>query len=328
MNELKEKEQIMRDYWLGALNLQQTEQFETDWFSNDDDAELLEIARAELIDDYLSKTLPETEYAQFENSFLLNNLEDVVMANSSLQISREEFVGLEKEIFFEGFFSRIRNFIRSPQIAIAVLLLACFGLWFKFYDNDSSQRIVRNAEPVGNLGSENKTNLDDPDANYNKKDALAAENEIKNTNIKTNEEIAKSQNPGVDQNSKIGKKQTTESSPTVPRQVVFLAVFRGSVKTVSLTNPKEIVTLKLMMPGLDKVYKNYVLKISDGGNNLVVKQDLGNKLTSKKSGEILMMPPLKGSLFKKNNIYKTYLVGIDENGNENELINYDSFKID
>jgi hypothetical protein len=332
MSGLNEKEQIMRDYWLGVLSSDQIDIFETNWFGNDDDAELLEIARADLIEDYLSKNLTETEYSQFEKNFLLNNLEDVVLAKSSLQISRETPTDLERGNFFERFLSNARNFISIPQIAVAVLLLVCFGLWFKFYYNNSSQEIAHHTEPVTNLeanirtDSENRTNPDADNANYNKKDV--AETEVKNVNTKTNKESDEAQNSGVNRNPNIIKKQSNESGVVVSRQVVFLTVFRGSVKTVSLSGHKEIVTLKLTMPGISKAYKNYQLKIYDAGNNLVVKQNLGNKLSLKKSGEILTMPPLKGSLFKKNNTYKTYLVGIDENNAENELINYDSFRIE
>ncbi|MGC2237748.1 MAG: hypothetical protein WA584_16410 [Pyrinomonadaceae bacterium] len=332
MNGLNEKEQRMRDYWLGILSSNQTDVFETDWFGNDEDAELLEIARADLIDDYLSENLTETEYSQFENNFLLNNLEDVVLAKSSLQISREKLADLGKQTFFESFFGNVRNFINIPQVAVAVLLLVCFGLWFRFYYNDASQEIAHRTEPVANLensigtDSDNRTNSDADDANYNKKDA--AETEVKNVNTKTNKESDEAQNSGVNRNSNNTKKQSNESAAVVNRQIVFLTVFRGSVKTINLTGNKEIVTLKLTMPGIDKAYKNYQLKIYDAGNNLVVKQDLGNKLSLKKSGAILTMPPLKGSLFKKNNTYKTYLVGIDENNAENELINYDSFRVE
>lgn len=334
MNGLNEKEQAMRNYWLGILTGSQTDFFETQWFGDDLDTELLEIARADLIDDYLSENLNEAELSQFEKNFLLDNLADVALAKASLQISMEHAGNSEKKDFFEGFRVSLRNFIRLPQIAAAVLLLVCFGLWFKFYDNDFSRQTAQNAEPPVNLentsraDSENGTNSDINRANHDNKDIVTADSEGKNENTGANKKSPEMQNPGINRNSKIIKKHPKDNTTDIKPQAVFLTVFRGSVKTVGFTDQQKFFTLKLTMPGIDKAYKNYQLKIYDEGNLLIVKQDLGSKLSLKKSGEILTMPPLECSLFKKNNLYKTHLIGIDENGEEIELISYDNFRIE
>lgn len=336
MNGLNEKEETMRNYWLGILSGSQTDFFETHWFANDDDTELLEIARADLIDDYLSENLTEAEISQFEKNFLLDNLADVALAKSSLEISRENFSNSEKTDFLERFLVSVRSFIRIPQIAAAVLLLVCFGLWFKFYYNDLSRQTAQNTEPpVVNLDktidadSETASNSDTTAADHAEKDILSDNDEAENANTGTNKESAETKNPGLNRNSsKTEKKRPKEDRTNIKQQVVFLTVFRGGVKTVGLTEQQKIVRLKLTMPGIEKAYKNYQLKIYDDAENLIVKQDLGSQLSLKKSGEVLTMPPLNVSLFKKNNLYKTYLIGIDENGEEIELIGYDNFRIE
>src|SRR5690349_1310230 len=133
MTELDKKEEAMRAYWLGSLSDPQVEVSEIEWFGNDEDTALLEFARNDLIDDYLNKNLATADRAQFEKYFLLNNLEDVAIAQSLLNTSGQEISTGEKLSFFELFFTNARKFIGVPQIAFAVLLLISFGLIFKFY---------------------------------------------------------------------------------------------------------------------------------------------------------------------------------------------------
>lgn len=330
MNEIEKKDQMMRAYWLGALSDEQTESFESDWFGNDDDTELLEMARADLIDDYLSASLSASERNRFEKNFLFNNAEDVALAKLSLQLSREKLSQRGRFGWIGGWIGEIRKLGKIPQIAAAaVLLLICFGLFYvMIFDRNSSGDLTKVSEPQANFDT-NITADETITANSDNKNTTAAnlapknnpDSQNKNSDIKPNKE------PIENRRTEENKKVTRENPAKINRQVVFLSVFRGEVKQVSLTNPKDFLTLKIVMPGIDKAYKNYEFRILDANNNLVVKQNLGNSLTTKKSGEIIAVPPLKGSILQKNNVYKTTLVGIDEKGKATELSNYDSFRI-
>ncbi|MCD9188597.1 MAG: hypothetical protein LUM44_19420 [Pyrinomonadaceae bacterium] len=326
MNAFDEKEQWMRSYWLGVLSEEQTESFEIEWFGSDEDAELLEIARADLIDDYLAKNLTADELNQFEKHFLLNNLEDIALAKSSLQISNETFARSGSGNFFKEFFGNIRGFFGVPQIAAAVLLVGCFGLFLKYYNNGSVPEIAKNVEPAND--SVNVNPVKNPpiqetnavtETNEEPKDVSA--NDSRNANVKTNKTAETNKAVNAD------KRPVNDGEAVRNRKVVFLMAFRGAVKTIDLENARDDLTLKLAMPGIDKAYQDYEMRIYDSENKLVVRQSLGKGLSSKKSGETITLPTLKGKVFEKNKTYKTSLVGIDEKNQANELSSYSDFKI-
>ncbi|HQU85670.1 MAG TPA: hypothetical protein PKY59_21220 [Pyrinomonadaceae bacterium] len=323
MNAFDEKEQKMKAYWLGELSEAETVSSEIEWFGTDEDAEMLEIVRADLIDDYLAETLNKSERNRFEKYFLLDNLEDVALAKTSLKLSREAVANSGKVNFFKEFFGGVRAFFGVPQIAAAVLLCGCVGLGFWAYFHKSPNEIAQNIEPkidAGNvLTAENsdKTNsLKTPEANS-----------VTKANSAVNNAENKPKTPAnVNKNEEIEKRSVSENKTNLSQKIILLTAFRGGVQNVNLSDPRENVTLKLTMPGIDKAYKNYELRIFDAQNNLVIKQNLGN-LSVKKSGETITMPALKGTIFKKNQTYKTALVGIDENKQSSELSSYDAFKI-
>lgn len=319
----------MRAYWLGILDYEQIETFETDWFGSDQDTEQLEIVRAELIDDYLAKNLIQAEQSSFEINFLPHNLEDVVLEKSSLEISREKIDASKRKNFIENFSDGFRGFFGFRQIAAAsALVLICFGLWFVFSGRKDSEEIVRNNEPVFTSPNEILPDSKKPDEFKGNIETDGEKSEDKNLNAATTEIPAESRSGAPNRNSPIVKKQPAKNQNVEKPMVLFLTVFRGTTKTVGLTGDRESLILKLTMPGIDKAYKNYRLKIYDANGDAIVRRDLGGKLSLKKSGDVLTMPPLKGALFKKNNNYRTVLVGVNEDGEESELISYDSFKIE
>jgi len=109
--------------------------------------------------------------------------------------------------------------------------------------------------------------------------------------------------------------------------VLFLTNFRGAVKTLKLSSTNKEFRLMLDMPGLEKNYKTYEIRIYDAGNKIIVRQKLSGKLASIKSGEKIEIR-LEKDKFKENQIYKTSLIGHDEENNVEELSSYDSFRID
>lgn len=330
MNEVNEKETMMRAYWLGILTYEEIGDAETNWFASDEDAEQLEVVRADLIDDYLAKNLTETEKLHFERNFLPHNLEDVILEKSSLEISRERIAASERTGFIEKFLNGLSGFFRFQQIAVAAaLLLVCSGLWFIFSGRHVSEEIARNNErifiPQSETGadSESRETVNGNVETDDRKNKVEAEN----SNSKTTKNAAESRTGTANRNSKNTENQSEENYRIEKPQILFLTVLRGTTKSADLTGNKGPLILKLTMPGIDKAYKNYRLQINDANDNLVVEQDLGDKLTLKKSGDVLTMSPIKSALFKKNNKYRTTLLGIDENGAESELISYDSFII-
>ena len=170
MKVLNNKEELMRDYWLDSLDDNQLEQFETEWFGSDEDAELLEIARADLIGDYLAGDLSRTEKNLFEQNFLPDNLDDVILEKSSIKLSRQS--NWQKNFGFPArFFENLRSFGRMPKLAFAVslLFLGLFaGLFIKFYDNNPPL-IAQNAESENAAGNfQNAANENDAPNSVNK----------------------------------------------------------------------------------------------------------------------------------------------------------------
>jgi hypothetical protein len=337
MDVLREKEKMMRDYWLNSLGDNQVERLETEWFGNDEDSELLEIVRADLIDDYVTNNLTKPDSTYFEKYFLPNNLDDIVLAKTSIEVSTGKFVATKKKSIFENFSASVRNFASIPQIAFALLFLACIGLFIGYFirfNNNEPQQIARNNEPeidVANQIQNNSKvnqNIADSDNNVNSaivKDSANSKIEPKNANIKP----VKETNKPIDTPTKtpIENKATVEIEKPIKQQILLLTTLRGSGKIAILSNSAENVLLKLEMPGIDKAYKSYEMRIYDSNGNQILKQPITENLSDKKSGEKINVPSLKTTNFKKNTAYRTSLVGIDEKNEAKELCVYDSFKV-
>jgi hypothetical protein len=334
MDVLAEKENLMRDYWLESLSGKQVELLETDWFGNDEDSELLQIVRADLIDDYVTNNLDSVSYSQFEKHFLPNNLEDIVLAKSLIEISTEKFHEPKKKSFLESIFESVRSFASLPQIAVAALLLICFGLFIGYFIKSSINeptQIARNNEPE--IEIPNKPEIVENTNVSNKTDAnqIVVKNpankkiEPKPSNTKVEKEANK---PVIAEPKSANENKPVEiEKPPIKQQILFLTTIRGSSKMLKLSNSNDNFLLKIEMPGIDKVYKHYEIRIYDANNSLVVNQKVNENLSLKKSGESITSPNLKTDKFKKNNTYKTALVGIDDNNEVKELCVYDSFKV-
>ena len=103
-------------------------------------------------------------------------------------------------------------------------------------------------------------------------------------------------------------------------------ITRGNVESLKISDSADRISLKLDMPGLEKAYDKYELKILDTSGNPVFKQPIKENLSLKKSGETITLPNIKTSNFKKNEKYKAVLVGIDKTGEEKQLSTYDTFE--
>lgn len=340
MNTLEEKKRFMRDYWLDSLSDNQIEKLEAEWFANDEDAELLEVVRGDLIEDYLTNSLSRAELNKFKNHFLINNAEEVAIARSYLELN-EPFRQKQaaKAGFFETLAENWRGFIRIPQIAFALLLaLGGTALIVSFYNSAPPVEVAKNETPAESeragknqdevnsaVPSQNETN---PGAG---EDNSGSSDPSPNNNQNAGTESAKS--PSDVKNKTAGEKTPGNpaprraAEPQAQSPVLFLTNFRGNVKTLKLAGESRNFSLKLDMPGLDKAYESYEIRIYDSGNNLVVQQKLNDNLSLKKSGEKIEIRNLSKNKFKKNNTYKTYLVGYDNENKAAELSLYDSFKV-
>jgi hypothetical protein len=324
MNSLEEKKRFMRDYWLDSLSDNQIERLETEWFASDEDAELLEIVRGDLIEDYLTNNLSRDELERFKSCFLINNPEEVAIAKSYLELGETPQKQAAKAGFFETLAANWRSFARMPQIALTAFLLAGLALFIGFY-NSAPTEVARNDSPAFEPPAKNQTapNLVSDDKTISGADDTSSDSRANHQN--SGEESGRT----VSVKTKTpGEKIPPKAEPRrIPPQVLFLTNFRGDVKTLKLAGESQNFSLKLDMPGLEKAYKNYEIRVYDADNNLVLRQKLNENLSLKKSGEKIEIRNLSKNKFKKNNTYKTYLVGLDEKSKVAELSSYDSFKV-
>jgi len=330
MEVLSEKEELMKAYWLGDLQGKRLESVEIEWFGNDEDSQLLEIVRMDLIDDYNSGDLERQEKVLFEQNFLANNFDDVALGKFSSELSRES--DKSKRInFFERFLISLRSFGRIPQFAtVAGLLLICFGFLAILLVNnfkDESQQVARQTQPNENSDDGFSKNSDinqiqNSPANDSPKNNENANTE-NNSADKRNEKTINPPNKDIEIAKNIDK---TEKNKTVQNQTVFLTILRGDVQSRKISGSAEGITLKLDMPGLEKAYDKYELRILDSGGNTVFRRAIQENLALKKSGEQITVSNIKTDKFKTSEKYKTILVGIEKNGNEKNLGSYMNFE--
>ena len=323
----------MRDYWLDSLADNQLEQLETEWFASDEDTELLQITRVDLIGDYLAGDLSRTEKNLFEQNFLGNNLDAVILEKTIIELSRQS-KGQKKFAFLERFSENLRSFTRMPKLAFAVsiLILGLFtGLFINFYDSNPPLT-AQNTEPENtaddfqNAANEKLTPTFENDPAVNS-EAESNNRETFNLPGKTDTKIIEPSNKSVkiEAAKPVGGENQNPSQPS-KQQVLFLMITRGNTESLKIADSADRISLNLDMPGLEKAYDRYELRILDAGGKAVFKQTFKENLSLKKSGETITLPSIETSKFKKNEKYKTVLVGIDKTGKEEQLSTYDIFE--
>jgi hypothetical protein len=337
------KEQLMRDYWLGRLPADQSETLETQWFSNDDEAELLEALRSDLIQDYLSRNLSGDELLNFEKNFLNNNFGDVALAKSYFDLPNN-FVESSDEV---GFFEKLRvgwwNLIKTPQFAIGLVLLGVITPLAIFFWNSSkpveiSQNTNNVAEKteINNAVQNNSTEVKDNEEKLTNSDTgnVKVKTETNQNTVKPEKPLEKNVNKAETTETKAVEesKVKTEKSPAQTEvkpvsPVLYLSVMRGGSRTLTLSNQVNNFSLKLDMPGIDKAYKSYEVRIYDENNTVVLQQTVRENLSTKRSGEKINVRNLQTSKLKKQGSYRVSLVGIDEKKSATELNNYETFKV-
>jgi hypothetical protein len=335
---IDEKTQLMKNYWLGNLPDSEILSFETEWFANDEDSELLESVRTDLIDDYLSNNLTVAEKQSFEKSFLMNNLDEVVLSKTFVEISKNNSAVNKSELSaLNKFLDNIWKFFRVPQVAfasIAIILLVGLGLVYKLNSSENKQIAQKNDF---NQNDVNKKIVETP------KEIISTENEKPLTNQKENNQIIekKSKNENTQSVKTKEEKQPEKIEKPIekkeigkeeikakPVQVLLLTSFRSGVKSLKLSETEKNFDLQLEMPGIDKAYQSYEVRVYDSNQNIVLQQKIKENLTNKKSGQRIIVKGLNTAKFNKQTTYRTALIGIDDKKEAKELNLYDSFKID
>lgn len=318
----------MRAYWLKSLNDERLESLEIEWFGSDEDTELLEIARDDLIGDYIGNDLKRDEKTLFEQNFLANNLDDVVLQKASVELSRKS-EKTKKIGVFEKIFIGIQTFGRLPQIAaFAVLFLMCAGLSVIFWTNYNKSEEIARQQPLAEDLNKNFPKAAKTDQPQNS--STGEFSDTKNENGKNNSADKRNEKttvfPNKNPNNDIAENvEEIKRNGSQKQQILLLTILRGNSKSRVISNSAEAVTLKLDMPGLEKTYDKYEIRIIDSGGNAVFKRAVKENLALKKSGEQITVSNIKSSNFRKNEKYKTVLVGIDKNGDEKDLGSYDNF---
>lgn len=331
MEVLSEKEELMKAYWLGRLRGERLESVETEWFGNDANAQLLEIARMDLIDEYIGGELENRDKILFEQNFLANNLDDVVLGKFFNEVSRQPKMTTEKSGIFERFFDGLRSFGNVPRFAaVAVLLLIFFGFFTVLLVNNyksESQQIARQTPPDENSGNHSFENpAVKPAQNSPANDAAKTAENTSAESILPAEKTEKTANQ-LNRNLEPAKNvNKSERNQVVKNQVVFLTILRGDLQSFNIANSAETITLTLDMPGLEKAYDKYEARILDSGGNEVFRRLIRENLALKKSGESVTVSSIKTDKFKNGEKYKTVLVGIDKNGAEKNLGSYVNFE--
>lgn len=330
MEVLSDKEELMKAYWLGELQGERLDSAEIEWFGNDEDSQLLEIVRMDLIDDYIGGDLEIREKALFEKNFLANNFDDVVLGKFSVGLSRQS--DESKRIgFFERFLIGLKSFGRIPQLAtVAGLVLICFGFLIVLLVNnykDGSQQVAQQTNPNENADTNFSKNSDvnqirNPPTND-------APKSVENANVETNSADRRNEKTIIPPNRdvEIAKNiDRTEKNKPAKSQIVLLTILRGDLPSRKISGSADGITLKLDMPGLEKAYHKYELRILDSAGNTVFRRALQENLALKKSGEQITVSNIKTDKFKNGEKYKTVLVGIEKTGEEKPLGSYINFE--
>jgi hypothetical protein len=73
-------EKSMLAYWLGNLSEDESDKLIIRWLQHKKDSELLSFVKSELIENYLSNNLDDSELISFNKFFLPNHYEEVAIA--------------------------------------------------------------------------------------------------------------------------------------------------------------------------------------------------------------------------------------------------------
>jgi hypothetical protein len=189
-----------------------------------------------------------------------------------------------------------------------------------FSQNDVSKKTLETPKEI--ISTENEKPLTNQKENNQK-----IEKKSKNENtqsVKTKEEKQPEKIEKLIEKKEISK----EEIKAKPVQVLLLTSFRSGVKSLKLSETEKNFDLQLEMPGIDKAYQSYEVRVYDSNQKIVLQQKIKENLTYKKSGQRITVKGLNTAKFNKQTTYRTALIGIDDKKDAKELNLYDSFKID
>lgn len=330
-----EKQQLMRDYWLGRLSEAEVVGCELEWFSNDEDAQLLEAVRDDLIDEFLAGGLVAGDKLLFEKNFLAvpTNLRDVAITQvyrRTIDVEKvESFLAPtvvstattsteSKKSFWLAFFAPSRL-----AFGAFVLLIASGTFLFLTFQKNGSlpDKIAKTNVSIMQPSPEK---IVTPTENPTATNKPLPKN--KNTNTKSAPE--KSLTPKVETTPSlptplIPKVETSPKPPPSfnPIQILGLAAplrsGNGSKPSVQLQKTTSTLRLKVPMPVLTELYQSYSAKIVSETDGQIVWQNRLPDLNDKQAGEEISVDVPTKKLIAGG--YRISLIGERPDGTSKEL---------
>lgn len=306
-----EKEQLMRDYWLGSMSADESEAFENDWFETDADAEILEVVRADLIGDYLSKSLSAGEKHLFEKNFLnvpLNIQDTAIAKNLQKLIDKEKVQNFSKQTSVAGVSARhsnwqkIKNLFSLTQWQLtgaisvaAVLLIGIFTVYLIFLRQDSSFNEVAETIPQVTPQASLSSNTVKP--------SNTPESILDNTNLTMPSESVSPKPDNLDTTKpqliqkpqeKESKKPTPTPKPKIEKSVINFVLATALRDDANNKNILQIrpgnkkVRISFPMPGLTDTFEHFSVQIiQQKTGREIFSQDFGEELNFKKKNEVI-----------------------------------------
>jgi hypothetical protein len=308
------------DYLLGTASAELTERFDELSITNDDFAEALAAAEADLVDQYVNGELSAAERASFERHYMRNrsSLSKLSFAEAFRKFgSRQARDGRpairnDQRSETDGFFISLIRYLRWGFAAAAAALLL-FVVWLYFGANSSGDELSRN------LNSQIGTPLPANNAN-----ALVEEKqpEIAQT---TNEKPA---NESTQNNAGLTPRNTkptpTEQS-TIGRVFAFAlsAPLRSSNSAPEIALPKETSRVSVRLELETDEFSTYNVKLIGPSNREMWRANSLSPVNGRSGAAIVAN--LDGALLR-GGVYRFSVAGVRANG-ELEIIGDYPFRI-
>ncbi len=295
--------ELMRAYWLGSLTVSDAENAIIEWLKNDEDCELLEVAKFDLIEDYSTDNLTDAELQFFKQNFLPHNLEEVAVSKTYFETRQKTEIKSPHPSVFDRLKQFFAQFILTPQFALAsvLLLVSIFAANRLFFNRSVAETdyIAENNPPNYNPQNDKPSESDAVDSGQNKIRTHADNQNNRRTtaNIKavkpevqnkpeTRNAIA---NTFIDKKSEPEKpKNSPEKTAALALQIISLSGLRGNEKVpepTTVSTKAKFIAVELNVPDRKNNEQTYELSIKDDAGNLIAKQDLTKEINSKLSGK-------------------------------------------
>jgi hypothetical protein len=302
--------ELMRAYWLGSLTVSDAENAIIEWLKNDEDCELLEVAKFDLIEDYSTDNLTDAELQFFKQNFLPHNLEEVAVSKTYFETRQKTEIKSPHPSVFDRLKQFFAQFILTPQFALAsvLLLVSIFAANRLFFNRSVAETdyIAENNPPNYNPQNDKPSESDAVDSGQNK---IRTHSDNQN-NRRTTANVV---NTFIDKKSEPEKpKNSPEKTAALALQIISLSGLRGNEKVpepTTVSTKAKFIAVELNVPDRKNNEQTYELSIKDDAGNLIAKQDLTKEINSKLSGKRISAK-FSTDKFKKD---ITYIITLTSN---------------